>query len=209
MSDMFDRRQLELENAIGEYARMYGAANAAKDLPAKESVGLHRCGDGFVLSTDNASAALAAERKIGELIGAAVEKSLGAEQCAKMSASELSARKLTYGANCFRHLPNTCGHRPGLLVFYRRPRGEVHARESLVLRRRRAVRECWRLRTHQNATPQRLKYTNIRRCARVVTVAVWSSRRHSRGLPGKTSQDSSPSDRTKPDPTRRITHGVI
>ena len=93
---------------ISAYIKLHGdRAEAARALPAASSVGLHQLGGGGVISTDNASAALAARRAISELVEAAVKEHIGDEEWTKMTADEQSHATLTYGANCFRHLPNT------------------------------------------------------------------------------------------------------
>ena len=71
------------------------------------SVGLHTLGNGGVIISDNASAALAGRREISRLVADAVKKHIGAEKFEAMPEAEQELATSTHGANCFRHLPNT------------------------------------------------------------------------------------------------------
>ena len=107
VSKMFARLQEDLEVVRAITTRVHGAEVALELLPAAGSVGLHKCGGGGVIITDNASAATAGCRAIQRDVATDVEAHLGAEQCSAMGAAVLAHAKLTYGVNCFRHLPNT------------------------------------------------------------------------------------------------------
>ena len=106
VATMFDRLSEDFEMIRAEVTRLHGADACAALLPTSGSVGLHKCGDGCVITTDNATAALAGRREISRLVANAVETSFGSAWAA-MDDEARAAATLSYGANCFRHLPNT------------------------------------------------------------------------------------------------------